>query len=384
MTIFIEDISIDSFTPDPISPVAGDLLDGTLNNAGAGSDSTDGINLQLIAGYTYTFTLLAPSDTTLSYVPGPDAAAIFATPVIDGPGQQLTFTASASGVNTLFVGSETYADYTIDIAAVTPPIDPNAPTEGNDTVVGTSGHDAVMLLGGDDRFTGSSGNDTADGGDGRDLLFGESGNDSLTGGAGDDKMFGGNNNDTLSGGSGRDKLYGDNGSDSIDGGDGNDILIGGAGNDTLNGGNNNDRITGGGGNDVITGGQGNDKIEGGGSNDYISGGTGKDNIKGGNGDDTIIGGAGDDQMRGGNGADVFVFENGMNRDLITDFQDGVDLLDYSAMGLVDVSQLTFTQIGNHVRITSNPSDYVTIRNTDVADFTNDDFVFSALSDFDLT
>ena len=294
MTTYIEDIFSDSFTPNPISPVAADLLDGTLNSEESGPDSIDGINLQLIAGYTYTFSMLAPPATELYYIPGPDAAPIYATPVIDGPSNQLTFTAAASGVYTLFVESAEYVDYTIDVTAADAPVvvDPNIPTESNDTVYGTSDADNVALLGGDDRFVGGNGDDTVQGGTGRDILFGQNGDDSLVGDDGDDKMFGGN------------------------------------------------------------------------------------------GDDTLIGGAGDDQLRGGNGADVFVFASGMNRDTLHDFEDGIDLLDFSAMGLFDMSQLTLTQVGIHVRINASPSDFVTVRKVDLADLTNDDFIFSDI--FELT
>ena len=384
MTTYIEDIFSDSFTPNPISPVAGDLLDGTLNSEESGPDSIDGINLQLIAGYTYTFSMLAPPATELYYIPGPDAAPIYATPVIDGPSNQLTFTAAASGVYTLFVESAEYVDYTIDVTAADAPVvvDPNIPTESNDTVYGTSDADNVALLGGDDRFVGGNGDDTVQGGTGRDILFGQNGDDSLVGDDGDDKMFGGNNNDTIEGGSGRDKIYGNRGDDSVDGGDGNDIVMGGNGNDTVNGGNNNDRLYGGSGEDVLNAGQGNDQLRGQAGHDVLDGGTGKDTMNGGNGDDTLIGGAGDDQLRGGNGADVFVFASGMNRDTLHDFEDGIDLLDFSAMGLFDMSQLTLTQVGIHVRINASPSDFVTVRKVDLADLTNDDFIFSDI--FELT
>ena len=223
--------------------------------------------------------MLAPPATELYYIPGPDAAPIYATPVIDGPSNQLTFTAAASGVYTLFVESADYVDYIIDVTAADAPVvvDPNIPTESNDTVYGTSGADNVALLGGDDRFVGGSGED------------------------------------------------------------------------------------------VLNAGQG---------NDVLDGSTGKDTMNGGNGNDTLIGGAGDDQLRGDNGADVFVFASGMNRDTLHDFEDGIDLLDFSAMGLFDMSQLTLTQVGIHVLINASPSDFVTVRKVDLADLTNDDFIFS--------
>ncbi len=69
------------------------------------------------------------------------------------------------------------------------------PTEGDDTINGSSGDDVIFALGG---------NDTVYGNDGFDWLFGEAGNDTLDGGAGNDLLVGGQGNDTLIGGSGAD------------------------------------------------------------------------------------------------------------------------------------------------------------------------------------
>jgi Ca2+-binding RTX toxin-like protein len=61
-------------------------------------------------------------------------------------------------------------------------------------------------------------------------------NDSLTGTTGANVLTGGNGNDTMDGGAGGDKLLGGNGNDQIIGNDGNDSLTGGAGADTQTGG----------------------------------------------------------------------------------------------------------------------------------------------------
>lgn len=92
---------------------------------------------------------------------------------------------------------------------------PPSPTEGDDTLVGTSGGDTVDLLGGDDSYDGLAGNDNIRGG---------WGDDTLSGGAGDDDLSGELDNDTLSGGAGDDFLVGFEGSD---------ILTGGIGADTF-------------------------------------------------------------------------------------------------------------------------------------------------------
>lgn len=122
------------------------------------------------------------------------------------------------------------------------------PTEGNDTLYGTSGDDTLDALAGNDAIWGGDGNDTLTGGAGNDSLYGESGNDALQGGSGDDLLSGGSGNDLLEGGDGFDQLYG---------GDGNDVLVG-SGNDTLNGDAGDDSLTGGTGANTLRGGEGSD------------------------------------------------------------------------------------------------------------------------------
>ena len=376
MTDYIENNATDSFSDTPFTPVIGDTWSGSLIGGvtGTGEDVTDDFLINVIQGYTYTFSLSSAEFAGL-YVYG-NTNIVFGSPGIDGDPTLATFTAETTGVFTIVVGTDFVTPYTISLVSSSiETVDPNIPTEGNDTVFGTDGADNATLLGGDDRFLGGKGSDTVDGGAGEDHIFGQNGADYLIGGADDDKISGGFGADTLEGGTGRDNLSGNAGNDSIDGGDGNDVLSGGGGHDTMNGGNNNDRMYGGGGNDVMSAGNGNDKMQGHTGDDYMSGDVGKDLIRGGAGNDTIVGGAGDDTLRGDGGVDTFVFDFGMNRDVIRDFQDGFDLLDFSAAGITDISQLTLTQVGNHVVINLSPSDFVTVRNIDLADLTNDDFIF---------
>ena len=44
-------------------------------------------------------------------------------------------------------------------------------------------------------------------------------------------------------------------------------------------------------------------------------------------------------MTGGSGSDVFVFENGSNDDVITDFGNGNDDIDLSALGVTTFAQV---------------------------------------------
>ncbi|KQN19486.1 cadherin [Sphingomonas sp. Leaf33] len=104
------------------------------------------------------------------------------------------------------------------------------------------------------------------------------------------------------------------------------------------GGSGNDTITGTSEADTLNGGAGNDILYGLGGNDSLIGGTGNDTIDGGDGNDTIFGGAGRDIMTGGAGADIFRFTatgdsatTATTRDIITDFQRGVDKIDLSAI-----------------------------------------------------
>jgi Ca2+-binding RTX toxin-like protein len=93
----------------------------------------------------------------------------------------------------------------------------------------------VLILGGD-------GNDTLAGGAGNDALLGGAGNDDLSGGKGDDLLFGGAGNDTLTGGTGDDFIFGGLGNDSVDAGVGDDIIFAIDGPDTVNAGDGDDTI----------------------------------------------------------------------------------------------------------------------------------------------
>ncbi|WP_417725998.1 calcium-binding protein [Roseovarius sp.] len=224
---------------------------------------------------------------------------------------------------------------------------------GDDTLIGQGGDDSILGLEGDDGVFGEAGNDTLSGGDGNDTVAGADDDDVVSGDAGNDSLGGGPGNDTLSGGDGDDIMGAGFGDDSMSGGLGHDVVAGGAGNDTLDGGAGNDSMSGSFGNDMISGGggeddigggtgrdtidagigndrvgggEGNDSILGGAGNDFLAGGGRDDVIVGGTGNDTVNGGAGNDAMTGGAGADQFVFSAFAEgeRDVITDFEDGID------------------------------------------------------------
>ncbi len=209
--------------------------------------------------------------------------------------------------------------------------------EGNDSILGGDGT-ADTLLGG-------AGDDLLSAGSLYSLSIyspGDSAKNVLSGGLGNDTLVGGKGDDMLIGGAGDDKLYGDAVLSTFErwdghGNDGNDTLIGGAGNDILSGFD---------GSNSLDGGAGDDSINSGSGNDNIVGGAGNDKIYANGGNDTINAGAGVDSITGGKGADVFIFAKGdsgvgepvivkkesvAQRDVITDFEEGIDIFDFTAI-----------------------------------------------------
>jgi Ca2+-binding RTX toxin-like protein len=86
----------------------------------------------------------------------------------------------------------------------------------------------------------------------------------------------------------------------------------------------NDNIWGGNGKDALLTWDGDDRLYGGADNDALFGGAGRDALSGGAGNDLIVGEDGVDRLFGGAGADWFVIETTGERDVIRDFDDGVD------------------------------------------------------------
>lgn len=95
-----------------------------------------------------------------------------------------------------------------------------------------------------------------------------------------------------------------------------------------------DVIMGNSGNNLLIGMRGNDTLLGGAGDDILEGGMGNDDLNGGTGNDRLNGGAGDDRLFGGAGFDLFSFDtHSFGADLITDFQDGLDRIDFRGLGL---------------------------------------------------
>ncbi len=157
--------------------------------------------------------------------------------------------------------------------------------------------------------------------------------------------------------------------------------------------------------DYLDGGAGRDHIHGGAGNDTLLGGTGNDTLNGNTQNDILRGGAGLDRLMGGRGADVFDFnattdsQTGIGRrDVIMDFADGVDRLDFATIdaqagvtgnqrfayiGTAAFSgegQIRAVQVGTSVVLHLNTAGAVgsemqiELRNMQVADFTAADFL----------
>ncbi len=111
----------------------------------------------------------------------------------------------------------------------------------------------------------------------------------------------------------------DLGHDTFDASDGDDIVRAGIGNDT---------VWGGRGHDVLLGQGGQDLLNGQAGHDSLSGGRGQDVLRGGRGNDVLDGGQDNDLLTGGAGRDVFLFTapSAPERDVIRDFETGVDMI----------------------------------------------------------
>ncbi len=191
---------------------------------------------------------------------------------------------------------------------------------------------------------GNAQNNILDGSERNDLILGRQGNDTINGKAGDDFLRGNGRNDTINGGAGNDVINGGNRNDILNGNGGNDTLYGGAGDDIINGGTGIDRLISsvkgdgsltltdtalmGNGTDTFTsveefilrGGEGDNLLS---AEDFT---LGKVFINGKEGNDTLIGGAGNDRLFGDEGEDTFVIMADMGKDIIRDFEDGIDKL----------------------------------------------------------
>jgi len=153
----------------------------------------------------------------------------------------------------------------------------------------------------------------------------------------------------------------------------NDDAHGRGGNDTMRGGLGNDWMIGDQGLDRVDGGYGNDTLYGDDGNDVVIGGRGADYVAGGDNNDTVLGGDGNDTLSGGGGDDVFVFSAGGDRDTLTFFSQGNDLLQVKSMD-ADTTW-TKTQEGADV-IIGVLGIQIVVQDTTIAQMTIADFILT--------
>ena len=212
----------------------------------------------------WTYTLNNDAANVQALAAGESHDETFTVRVTDDQGAFVdqTVTITVNGTNEAPVIPPAPVKPTVDSPYTGPDADPNdfdtvpsgvvasgpAPTNGQDTLIGTSANNTVNLLNGADTYYGGAGNDVINGNNGVDTIYGQAGNDVISGDSANDYIYGGSGNDTLYGentlnnvtGVSNDVIYGGSGADVIDGGDGTDVIIGGYGADTLTGGSGND------------------------------------------------------------------------------------------------------------------------------------------------
>jgi len=269
------------------------------------------------------------------------------------------FTEAGGGGRTVTITDGTFEDFRILTGSGADTITTGA---GDDTIKTGNGASTVSAGQGANFIRGGSDADTITALDGGNLVKAGNGTNTVTTGGGADEVFAGTGADTIVTGQGDDRITLFGGADSVDASGGDDRLIidysamtsnvtGGitGGNDTgyvglladLLGssiefeGVESFRITTGSGDDTLITGKGDDMLRGNAGLDTLDGGGGDDQMFGGEGGDEIRGGRGADVVTGGGGSDVFQFATAKEadpdtgRDLIRDFETGVDRIDLS-------------------------------------------------------
>lgn len=114
--------------------------------------------------------------------------------------------------------------------------------------------------------------------------------------------------------------------------------------------------------------------------DVISGTTGEDELFGLEGNDILDGKAGNDLLSGGAGGDFFVFSDGDGMDTITDFE-AEDTFQLIGHGITDsgadgyLNDLTMSDVDGNAVIDFGDGDTVVVEGVQVAQFTEDNFLF---------
>ncbi|MEP2769821.1 MAG: calcium-binding protein [Paracoccaceae bacterium] len=247
----------------------------------------------------------------------------------------------------------------------------------------------------DDKLVSDLGANVIDSGDGDDIVRSLGGNDTINSGFGNDEVFGVGDAETIDLGDGNDVARTKGGNDYVDTGDGDDRALTGGGDDIAIGREGQDEFFMGSGNDTAFGGFGEDTLNGGSNADVLDGGPGDDRVRGDDGVDHLNGNSGNDLLNGGANADTFWFFDihSMGRDRITDFEDGLDVINLSDWGFAsaaDVLALASSAGGfdQHTRITftdgvNDQKRDIVIENLDLADFDASDITLTGVNPFDI-
>lgn len=287
---------------------------------------------------------------------------------------------------------------------------------GDDVLNGGEASDVLHGNAGRDILNGGSGDDRMLGGTGSDILYGDTGDDILRGGGGDDTLYGGAGADTFifyptwdqdliaDFNSNQDKIelrnFGfsnsgnalemamQSGEDVIfDFGNGDSLRVantsvdalasavvvrdevvgevsGTSGDDEYFGGGGDDSLYGNSGNDVLHGNGGNDLLDGGENDDRMFGGGGDDTLVGGNGKDILRGGIGDDFLTGGPDPDTFIFYSDWGSDVVTDFQDNIDVIELRDFAISSSAKMSSfaSQVDSDVVFSFDSGNTLTIQN----------------------
>ena len=163
------------------------------------------------------------------------------------------------------------------------------------------------------------------------------------------------------------------GDDNIDGGAGDDLIKGLAGDDKMFAGGGNDTLFGNSGADTLIGGSGSDLISGASGTDQLHGNGGSDRLWGGDGDDLLGGYEGRDLLDGGSGADTFIFRSGDGHDIIFDFENDLDRIQFND-GVAGFDALAIRQRGEDIEV-SYDGGSITILDEIIANIEVSDFLF---------
>lgn len=118
-------------------------------------------------------------------------------------------------------------------------------------------------------------------------------------------------------------------------------------------------------------------LNGGNGQDNLTGSAGDDTLNGGNGKDTLNAGDGNDILTGGNGGDTFVFGPHFGNDIVTDFGNGPDHIefDHTVFANFAAVQAAMTQVGTDTVITHG-TDTLTLQHVTASSLHASDFLFA--------